>query len=33
MLARRAQALEAEVAELDALLEPLVAHTASFRDG
>ncbi|MBA3303028.1 MAG: IS110 family transposase [Acidimicrobiia bacterium] len=28
MLARRAQALEAEVAELDAILEPLVADTA-----
>lgn len=28
MLARRAQALEAEVAELDAILEPLVAKTA-----
>jgi transposase len=29
MVARRAQALEAEVAELDAILEPLVANTAS----
>jgi transposase len=28
MLARRAQALETEVAELDAILEPLVADTA-----
>jgi transposase len=28
MLARRAQALEAEVAELDRILEPLVAQTA-----
>ena len=28
MLARRAQALESEVAELDAILEPLVAETA-----
>jgi len=28
MLARRARALEAEVAELDAILEPLVAETA-----
>lgn len=28
MLARRAQALEAEVAELDAILQPLVAETA-----
>ena len=28
MLSRRAQALETEIAELDAILEPLVAQTA-----